>query len=123
MAPPWTVWSNILAAGMPPINTVALPLAIVSGGPVQVTKSVARAAGMFESALSRLLVLRESYPEMRDASVETVGITDTWHGDDHCWADFFTRVVDIKKPSKRVRYDLDEIGEPSLKSILEEFIK
>ena len=32
-----------------------------------------------------------------------------------------TRVVDIKKPALRVRYDLEEIGEPSLKSILDEF--
>ncbi len=42
--------------------------------------------------LDRLL---ERFPDMRDASVETVGITDTWHGDDHCWAGFFTRVIDI----------------------------
>ena len=34
-----------------------------------------------------------------------------------------TRVVDIKKPAKRVRYDLEEIGEPSLDNILKEFLK
>jgi predicted GTPase len=33
-----------------------------------------------------------------------------------------TRVVDIKKPAMRVRYDLEEIGEPSLKSILADFL-
>ena len=34
-----------------------------------------------------------------------------------------TRVVDIKKPAKRVRYDLEEIGEPSLKTVLKDFLK
>jgi predicted GTPase len=34
-----------------------------------------------------------------------------------------TRVVDIKKPAKRVRYDLEEIGEPTLESILKDFLK
>jgi predicted GTPase len=33
-----------------------------------------------------------------------------------------TRVVDIKKPAKRVRYELEEIGEPTLSTILTEFI-
>jgi predicted GTPase len=33
-----------------------------------------------------------------------------------------TRVVDIKKPAMRVSYELEEIGEPSLKSILTEFL-
>jgi len=47
------------------------------------------------SGRAKLERLLQRYPEMRDPNVETVGITDTWHGDDHCWADFFTRVVDI----------------------------
>jgi len=34
-----------------------------------------------------------------------------------------TRVVDIKKPSMRVRYDLEEIGEPTLDTILKDFLK
>ncbi len=47
------------------------------------------------SGRAKLDRLRQRYPEIRDPSVETVGVTDTWHGDDHSWADFFTRVVDI----------------------------
>jgi predicted GTPase len=34
-----------------------------------------------------------------------------------------TRVVDIKKPAMRVRYDLEEIGEPSLATVLKDFLK
>jgi len=33
-----------------------------------------------------------------------------------------TRVVDIKKPAMRVRYELEEIGEPTLKEILSKFL-
>lgn len=33
------------------------------------------------------------------------------------------RVIDIDKPALRVRYELEEIGEPTLKQILEEFLK
>ena len=43
--PPCAVLSPILAAGEPPIITVADPAAMVSGGPVQVNISPARAAG------------------------------------------------------------------------------
>lgn len=33
------------------------------------------------------------------------------------------RVIDIKKPSTRVYYDLQEIGKPDLQDVLEEFVK
>jgi len=32
------------------------------------------------------------------------------------------RVIKVDKPSMRVRYDLEEIGEPSLNSVLDEFL-
>ncbi len=32
------------------------------------------------------------------------------------------RIVDIKKPSTRVYYDLQEIGQPSLEGILTDFV-
>jgi hypothetical protein len=43
--PPWAVKSPIRAAGLPPIKTVAEPLAIVSGGPVHIQESPNTAAG------------------------------------------------------------------------------
>ena len=33
------------------------------------------------------------------------------------------RIVKIKKPTHRVMYDLQEIGEPSLDTVLKEFFK
>jgi len=46
ITPPWTVWSPMRAAGRFPIITVAEPLAIISGGPVQKHLSLILAAGM-----------------------------------------------------------------------------
>src|SRR5215218_1159237 len=47
MMPPCTVVSPIRAAGCPPINTVADPLMILSGGPAQVRRSPILAAGIY----------------------------------------------------------------------------
>ena len=46
MVPPWAVVSPILAAGLPPIITVADPMTMASGGPVQTQVSPTTAAGM-----------------------------------------------------------------------------
>jgi hypothetical protein len=45
IVPPWLVGSPTRAAGFPPMNTVAEPFAIVSGGPTQVHISPTTAAG------------------------------------------------------------------------------
>ncbi len=47
------------------------------------------------SSYAKIEGLLARYPDVCDANVLTVGITDTGYGEDHCWADFFTRVVDI----------------------------
>jgi hypothetical protein len=46
ISPPCAVWSPSLAAGIPPIITVADPFIIVSGGPTHINISPTRAAGM-----------------------------------------------------------------------------
>ena len=43
--------------------------------------------------------LRELCQCVGDSSVEIVGISDTSRGEDHCWAEYFTRVVDINSPT------------------------
>lgn len=47
IVPPWAVESPILAAGIPPIITVAEPVTMLSGGPAQAAISPIRAAGIF----------------------------------------------------------------------------
>jgi hypothetical protein len=44
--------------------------------------------------IARLL---ERYPDFME--VETVGVSDTSHGEDHPWASYFSRVVDINSPT------------------------
>ena len=43
--------------------------------------------------------LRELGARVGDPEVEIVGISDTSRGEDHCWAEHFTRVVDINSPT------------------------
>lgn len=51
--------------------------------------------GRINSGPAKIERLAERLPEVLDPSVETVGITDTGYGEDHCWASHFTRVVDV----------------------------
>jgi hypothetical protein len=44
---------------------------------------------------SKMLRLLQRYPDFCDLDVETVGISDTSYGEDHSWANYFTRVVDV----------------------------
>jgi hypothetical protein len=43
--------------------------------------------------------LQESFPDLFAPGVESVGVTDTTNGEDHDWANYFTRVVDINSPN------------------------
>ncbi|HTP28381.1 MAG TPA: hypothetical protein VMK12_22340 [Anaeromyxobacteraceae bacterium] len=48
----------------------------------------------FNSGRVKIETLLERYPELADGVV-SVGISDTGYGEDHCWAEHFTRVVDV----------------------------
>ena len=43
--------------------------------------------------------LRRNLPEVLQAEGETVGLSDTGNGEDHCWADHFRTVVDVNSTS------------------------
>lgn len=47
------------------------------------------------AAEQKIIALAERYPELLDARTETVGISDTGYGEDHCWAQYFRRVIDV----------------------------
>jgi hypothetical protein len=47
------------------------------------------------SSRAKIEALLARYPDIQDPAVVSVGITDTDRGEDHCWADHFTRVVDV----------------------------
>ena len=51
------------------------------------------------SGEAKIKRLRELCDRVGDAEVEIVGISDTSRGEDHCWAQYFTCVVDINSPT------------------------
>jgi hypothetical protein len=51
------------------------------------------------ASAAKLARLLELHPDMADPLVESVGITDTSYGEDHAWANLFTRVADINSSS------------------------
>jgi hypothetical protein len=51
------------------------------------------------SGEGKITKLRELCERVGDPDVEIVGISDTSRGEDHCWAEHFTRVVDINSPT------------------------
>jgi hypothetical protein len=51
------------------------------------------------SGEAKIQRLRELCEDVGSPDVEIVGISDTSRGEDHCWAQHFTRVVDINSPT------------------------
>ena len=51
------------------------------------------------SGEAKIQRLRELCDGVGNPDVEIVGISDTSRGEDHCWAQHFTRVVDINSPT------------------------
>ncbi len=53
----------------------------------------------FNSSFAKVETLLVRYPDLLDPGVEVVGITDNGYGEDSCWAQYFTRVIDINSHS------------------------
>lgn len=51
------------------------------------------------SGAAKITRLQELDPRVGGPEVEVVGISDTSRGEDHCWLDHFTRVVDVNSPT------------------------
>lgn len=51
------------------------------------------------SGEAKIKRLQELCSRVGAPDVEIVGISDTSRGEDHCWAQYFTRVVDINSPT------------------------
>lgn len=47
------------------------------------------------SSHSKIEGLLARHPDLLDGNVITVGITDTGYGEDHCWGEYFSHVVDM----------------------------
>ena len=52
-----------------------------------------------ENALhAKIAAIAEKYPDFLDPWVHTVGITDTKHGEDRCWSEYFSCAADVNSP-------------------------
>lgn len=56
-------------------------------------------AERINSGNAKIAHLREICPRMFEADAKAVAITDTGYGEDHCWAEHFSCVVDINSPT------------------------
>jgi len=84
-------------------------IVLSTASPRQVAETASAALGIDEvigSSLHRinggrakLQELRARYPELGAPGVITVGMSDTGYGEDHCWTEAFTRLVDVNSSS------------------------
>lgn len=56
---------------------------------------IASTPGRINGGRAKLAELRARYPELSTPTAVTVGISDTGYGEDHCWTEAFTHVVDV----------------------------
>jgi hypothetical protein len=56
---------------------------------------LASVPGRINGGRAKLSALRDRFPELGAAGAVTVGISDTGYGEDHCWTEAFTHVVDV----------------------------
>jgi hypothetical protein len=55
--------------------------------------------GHINGGRAKLVELCARYAELRAPGAVTVGISDTGYGEDHCWTEAFTHVVDVNSTS------------------------
>lgn len=51
------------------------------------------------SGRAKIARLREVHPRVFDPDVEVLAITDTSYGEDYCWTEHFTCVIDVNSPT------------------------
>lgn len=84
-------------------------IVLSSASPKPMVEAAGRALGVdhihystlehINSGEAKIERLKDLCNRLGDPSVEVVGISDTSRGEDHCWAEHFTRVVDINSPT------------------------
>jgi hypothetical protein len=60
---------------------------------------IASSPGHINGGRAKLAALCARYPALGAPGVVTVGISDTGYGEDHCWTEAFTHVVDVNSTS------------------------
>jgi hypothetical protein len=55
--------------------------------------------GRVNSGRAKIARLRETHPRVFDPDVKVLAITDTSHGEDHCWTEHCACVIDVNSPT------------------------
>ncbi len=58
-------------------------------------EAIASTPGRINGGRAKLAELRARFPELGAPGEVTVGISDTGYGEDHCWSEAFTLLVDV----------------------------
>lgn len=72
-----------------------LEVAVVAGRELGFDDVIASTPGRINGGRAKLAELRARYPDLGTPGAVTVGISDTGYGEDHCWTEAFTHVVDV----------------------------
>jgi hypothetical protein len=95
------VWLRARCPGVRIVLSSASPreVAEIAGEALGFDDAIGSEPGRINGGRAKLATLRARYPELGAPGAVTVGISDTGYGEDHCWAEAFTHVVDVNSTS------------------------
>ena len=94
-------WLRLRCPGVRIVLSSASPrvVAEIAGRELGFDDVIASSPGHINGGRAKLAELCARYPALRASEAVTVGISDTGYGEDHCWTDAFTHVVDVNSTS------------------------
>jgi hypothetical protein len=90
-------WLRRRCPGVRIVLSTASPreVAEVAGRELGFDDVIGSSPGRINGGRAKLAELCARYAELRTRTAVTVGISDTGYGEDHCWTEAFTHVVDV----------------------------
>lgn len=90
-------WLRRRCPGLRVVLSSASPreMAEVAGEALGFDEVIGSEPGRINGGRAKLAELRARHPELGAPGVTTVGVSDTGYGEDHCWTEAFTHVVDV----------------------------
>jgi hypothetical protein len=94
-------WLRRRSPGIRIVLSTASPrqVAETASAALPVDDVIGSTPGRINGGRAKLEALRARHPELGAPGVTTVGISDTGYGEDHCWTEAFTHLVDVNSSS------------------------
>jgi haloacid dehalogenase-like hydrolase len=94
-------WLRRRCPGVRVVLSSASPreVAEIAGRELGFDDVIGSSPGRINGGRAKLAELCARYQELRTPGAVTVGISDTGYGEDHCWTEAFTHVVDVNSTS------------------------